>query len=524
MTRFLSKKRAGALMAVFLIASGAFFVPRPAHALFGVGDVVFDPANFAVNSSISVAYQARKGPLGSGLSLDTLGWMIGKIAIQMMTKSVVNWINSGFSGSPSFVTNFGSFLTQVADVTAGSYIGQLSVNVNLNSPFQSIVAQHTAQNYALMSSQSGFFASIKYTLNGVTLGDASFLAGDFSKGGWGAFYSASQHPQNNPIGAQMIANAQLQAQVAAAQGKQATQLGWGQGFLSWCGDVTGGGGGSNQGGPCHTDDDCAGALACVDAPVGHCAVDASLENPAQTCTTKDGGQGTIQTPGSVIQSQINQTLGIQGDTLVTADEFNEVIGALISQLVTQVLGGGGLSGVASVSAGGTGYIDQATDPKQTTDATASSTQNSMLVDSINTEVLAIQQYQSDLSSILSFAQDAKSKGDQCVLTQEELESLDKLITDTQAAQAKAAIAATALQKISSDAATAIATGGLGLSQSSPGLPTITEVSTAFQAFLASPTTPTTGEMNDAHKEAADLNSGQSDDTLIEKILKGLCES
>ncbi|HVW71800.1 MAG TPA: hypothetical protein VHB93_01455, partial [Candidatus Paceibacterota bacterium] len=257
-------KRIGAGIAILLVAVGGFSVPRPAEAL-----IVFDPTNFGVNSitsagvtTISAAYQARKGPLGTGLSLDTLGWTIGKIAIQMMTKSVVNWINSGFKGSPSFITNFQGFLTQVADVTAHSFISQLSSNGSLKSPFQSQVAQNTSQQYALASSQGGFFASVAYTLNKLLgINDSAFLAGNFSQGGWAAWYSATQYSQNNPIGAQMIATARLNQQVLAAQSKQTTQAGWGQGFLSWCGNATGGGGGTNSGGACKTDDDCAGALA-----------------------------------------------------------------------------------------------------------------------------------------------------------------------------------------------------------------------------------------------------------------------
>jgi len=495
------------LVLLMLVTFGGSVViaPRPAHAQLAV----LDAANLAVNTItsgatglLSTAYQARKGPAGTGLSLDTLGWTIGKIAIQMMTKSVVNWINSGFKGSPSFITNFSSFLTQVADVTAHSLISQIASNPAAKSPFQSQVAQSASAQYGLTSSQGGFLAQIKYTLSQVTgANDSAFLAGNFSQGGWTAWYSATQFTANNPIGAKMVANAQVAAQVAAAQAQHTTQAGWGQGFLSWCGDATGGGGGANEGGSCHTDDDCAGSLACVDPPEGHCAVDPTLDGTtAQTCTNKDGSMGTIQTPGSVIQAQLNKTLGIQGDTLVTADEFNEVIGALLSQLVSQVLGGVGLSGVSS-----TGYINQATDPSQILNAQASSTQNADLVTSITTEAAAVQQYQTDLGVLLTTAQQAKVTGQACLIPP--TENIDQIISAIQAQQAEAAAAVSALQKIAADAAAAVAGAGTGLSIQSQGIQSITQVATEFQTFLASPTTPSNTDMTGAHAEAQVIQTG-----------------
>lgn len=494
------------LLILATMGGSVVIAPRAVHAQMAVitvpGSTTLDPVVGLATGALAAAYQARKGPGGSGISLDTLGWTIGKIAIQMMTKSVVTWINSGFKGSPSFITNFQGFLTQVADITAHHVIGQLGTNSALRSPFQSQVAQNTAQMYAQSSSETGFFASIAYTLNKVTSGDSAFLAGNFSQGGWSAWYSASQYEQNNPFGAQMIADARLRASVANAQANQTTQAGWGQGFLSWCGDATGGGGGTNSGGACKTDDDCAGALACID---GKCAADPSLDGTtAQTCTNKDGSQGTIQTPGSVIVAQLNKTLGTSADSLVTADEFNEIIGALMSQLVSQVLGSTGLAGVSS-----SGYLAQATNPNQITQAQASSTQNGTLANSINTEQQAIVQYQSDLGTILTAAQQGTLSLTQCTDLQAPTPNdLPSFISYIQGLQATTAAALTALQKIGSDAATALATAGTGLSTESPSLLTITQVSTEFQLFLTSPTTPSNTAMASAHSEAGKITAGQ----------------
>lgn len=501
------------------LGTGIVIAPPRAQAQLPV----IDAANLAVNTlssgfldTLSAAYQARKGPLGTGISLDTLAWTVGKIAIQMMTKSVVNWINSGFNGAPSFVTNLSGFMTQVADVAAGNFIKQLSSNSALKSPFQSQVAANTSHYYAQSSTASGFFASIKYTLNKITSNDSAFLAGNFSQGGWSAWYATTQQPQNNPFGAQMIADAQLRAQIAAKQGTQSAQLGWAQGFLSWCGNATGGGGGANQGGTCKTDDDCAGALACIN---GSCAVDTSLENPAQTCTNKDGSTGTIQTPGSVISAQLNKTLGLSGDSLVTADEFNEIIGALLSQLVSQVLGGMGLSGVASVSSGGSGYIDKAADPNQITQGQQQEQQGGALITSINSESAALNQYQTDWQSILNEAQATKAQLDQCDSSDTGDETtVANIIAQAQTALAKGSLAIAALQNISNEATQAIAGVGSGLPDSSK-LKSITEVSTEFQAFIGSPTTPSATEITYVHDQAVDHSGDNGADTLFTQLVQ-----
>ena len=42
--------------------------------------------------------------------------------IRQFTLSVVNWINSGFKGNPSFVTNTEQFLLNTADITVGDFL------------------------------------------------------------------------------------------------------------------------------------------------------------------------------------------------------------------------------------------------------------------------------------------------------------------------------------------------------------------------------------------------------------------
>src|SRR3989344_3727196 len=54
--------------------------------------------------------------------IDSAGWYIAKLALQQIQKETVNWINSGFDGSPAFVQDLGGFLENNADKLAGEFI------------------------------------------------------------------------------------------------------------------------------------------------------------------------------------------------------------------------------------------------------------------------------------------------------------------------------------------------------------------------------------------------------------------
>ena len=43
--------------------------------------------------------------------------LVLKRVLREITKSIVTWINSGFNGNPSFITNTGQFLQNTADIT-----------------------------------------------------------------------------------------------------------------------------------------------------------------------------------------------------------------------------------------------------------------------------------------------------------------------------------------------------------------------------------------------------------------------
>ena len=52
--------------------------------------------------------------------------IIAKTILHNMTRSIVKWINSGFRGSPSFVTDPEGFFTGVADQSFGRMIEDIA--------------------------------------------------------------------------------------------------------------------------------------------------------------------------------------------------------------------------------------------------------------------------------------------------------------------------------------------------------------------------------------------------------------
>lgn len=498
--------RFGTAFAIVLLAAGALSLPRPAYALGDAvitlpGSVTSDPVVAGFAGSLSTAYQARKGVGGSGIGLDTLAWQVGKIALQTMTKSMVNWINSGFNGSPAFVTDLQAHLQGVGDVVAGALLNQIASSAGLKSPFQSQLVGALTTAYFLSTADSVTARVGNYNLNQYSSNDAAFLRGNFAEGGWTAWYHAITNPQNNPFGAEIVLEDDLHMKVTEAQGNAQIQLNWGQGFLSWCGDKD-------------------------PEPTANGQIE-TINVTGQTCLDKDGKPGTIKTPGSVIQSQINQTLGLTGNTLVTADEFNEVIGALMSQLTSQVLGAG-LSAIGGTSSGGNGYLDQATNPSQITSATQASNSNALTLSSVQSSLAAAEQYQTDWKTIGDEAKLADANVNTlnvaCVVALSTLSDIEKKAS-SESARADAAV--TALTKIESDASNAAAAADTGTANTSA----LTNVNTELQQFLASDAMPSATDITYAHAQAADNSSDLSTSgtkptvyTFLSELAAGQCPS
>ncbi len=164
--------------------------------------------------------------------------------LQQMTKSTVNWINSGFHGSPLFLENPESFFKDIAKYEIRTMVDMFGYDSN-RYPFGKDFALNIIGSYKTQLRDNA-----QYTLSKVMTDPESLYnyQNNFNVGGWNAFLINTQYPQNNYLGFQMLATEALARKVNgttqnAAQ-KVQTTLQQGMGFLSpqTCADN----GGSNE--------------------------------------------------------------------------------------------------------------------------------------------------------------------------------------------------------------------------------------------------------------------------------------
>lgn len=296
-----------AVLMAAVLASSVSLPPKQAEA------VSFDPIDF-IYDTISSAYNMYQAAQAQYLAeketwLDGVLYALTNVLLQEMTEEVVSWINSGFEGSPSFMQDFEGFLLGVADRTVGEYIWNDPDLNFLCSPFQLNLKYVLDTQYRKI--RNGFGAS-QCTLTGMIGNLESFFAGDFIQGGWNDWFKVTMTPQYNPYGAMLLAQEQLTLRVEGANTQEMQTAAWGKGFLS--------------------------------------REDCQVVENRSVCRTI--------TPGTTIEDSLNVALGSPTRRIETADEINEIFGALFGQLVQQMFtGAGGLLGLTGDGGYAGGYYD-----------------------------------------------------------------------------------------------------------------------------------------------------------------------
>lgn len=322
------------LIVSFILPS--LIIPRNVNAQLSTVDVgniaqsTITAANTSISTANTVSLQLKE------FVLDGLLNVLVKQVIRQMTQSVVNWINSGFEGSPSFLQNPGAFFLDVADQVTGAFLAKYGGPLTaLCSPFSldiNIALRFKYHPNVMKRYTCTLNTIIKNTKNAVDNASINgFTAGDFKKGGWPAFVSLTTEPQNNVYGAYLQAEADLSWRVASAKSQQRDEISNGKGFLSWK--------------KCKDDNTEESFYAKQDLSKAEKGSEEEFYaqkevSKHQTCE--------IQTPGSVISSSLENQLGSGLRQLELADEINEIVNALVAQLITQVL----TKGLGSVSGSG----------------------------------------------------------------------------------------------------------------------------------------------------------------------------
>ncbi len=243
---------------------------------------------------------------------DCLARTIGRAVIQQMTNSVVNWINSGFNGKPSFVTNFQQYFTNVGDQAAGEFIRGTALSF-LCSPFQLKIRIAIAQSYARRNNAASC------TLTGIGKNLDRFINGNFNAGGWGSLLQFTTIPTNNPYGAYAYAQIGLNNAQSNALNNANRNI----------------------------------------TPGGFISLQKCETLPGPTQDGKPLQDCKVVTPGSVIEDSLKETLKQPYLANQLAQSFDQIISALMNQLITKTL----YNGLTSLS-GQNGYASDYLTPEQ----------------------------------------------------------------------------------------------------------------------------------------------------------------
>lgn len=337
MNTFFNKKISAFVLILCILGSSFAFQPKKAEAQWAV----IDPVNLVQNVLSTISDYAQEVFAYSDnykeYVLDPLVSGLAELLLQEMTTSIVNWINSGFEGSPSFIQNPGAFFLDIADQTTGQFIsGELA---ELCSPFSIDIRRALSFKYRpfvrnrYACTLSTIISNTKNAVENASIN--GFTAGDFKQGGWPAFVSLTTEPQNNVFGAYIEAESDLSFRVASKQNQQREELNQGRGFLSRKKCVKYDGGADYAEG----------------SPQAIEVANRQAAGLPLRCLEYE-----VQTPGSSIANILEKQLDIPVEKLGVADEIGEIVNALFAQLATQVLQQG-LSGVSSKGSSGKSYLD-----------------------------------------------------------------------------------------------------------------------------------------------------------------------
>jgi len=406
--------------------------------------------------------------------LNSLAWTVAKTAIQSMTRSIVTWINSGFEGSPAFVTDLNRNLRGLADTVAMEFFQNLNADV-IDSPFLEQVALGVGTAYYLNSSQDRISRRLRYTLNEYSRNDRAFLDGDFREGGFNAWFSLWLDQANNPIGAHYIAGQELGSQIEAEAFERLQELMYGRGFMSWRGECT------------------------------------LRADPETVSLGSDEGclKYDTLTPGTVIERQLSDTLKSPMDQLELADSIDEIVAALAVQMVTQVASASGLLGTTRPSSGGgSSILNRATDPSQYARSTTNSSQG--LSVRMTADRSSVQSYQSAWERIRSAgqrAQQALQGAGTCTDREVRQQLVTQTLSDADAAMSRSQQALAALNNLISRIPAQGATGGAD---------TLSTVGNEYVTLISSGNIPSASAVSRAQNDARD-SSGTLYSQLMEIV-------
>ena len=212
--------------------------------------------------------------------LDFIVKTLAKAVVHALVSSIIDWINRGFEGGPTFVTDPAGFFGNIADQEIGRMIDGSALGF-VCDPFR------LQLQLSFLQQRNRNVSPSRCSITSIVQNFQGFVGGDFSQGGWPGWISMTSQAQNNPFGSQLMAEEIVAAKITSRQNTAKVSLDWGKGFKSLL-----------------------------------------------------SSDGTIKTPGSLINDQLSKETGNELDYLNLAREFDDIVIALANLGISQIMSGG----------------------------------------------------------------------------------------------------------------------------------------------------------------------------------------
>lgn len=229
-------------------------------------------------------------------SFDAIGFCIVNEIIRYIGDETVKWINSGFEGSPEFIENPEGFFENIANVEGGAFVAGIiegATGQNICEGIRPLVSLNLISSY--YNNHIDQTNRARCSLDRIKDTYDRFLNGNWNSGGFQGWFELIR-PQNNYYGANIYLNTALNRQIAKRQIAQNRQLNWGNGYKTF-------------------------------TVCGNKREDGSYD-PKDCQTT---------TPSQYVQTQIQARNYAQLNRLTIADEFDEIVTALVNQLIKMAI-------------------------------------------------------------------------------------------------------------------------------------------------------------------------------------------
>lgn len=248
-----------------------------------------------VNINTSITAGATKTLEQKECTFDGIAFAILKAILHGISNSIVAWIQSGFQGGPAFVTDLRAFLGFVDLEVFEEFVGSDTIAL-LCSPWRLNIE---------IALESLFFDSgiVECSLGDVIDNAEAFLDGDFSQGGWAGWIEVTT--RSNPYTDFLTVAGEFDSNLFGTRARALADLSFGRGFLNF--------------------------EVCEERPTNPSDIGGTPGGTVKECKTT--------TPGAIVEEQLVTVLGSDIRQLELADEINEIVSALIGQLINLTLNG-----------------------------------------------------------------------------------------------------------------------------------------------------------------------------------------